>query len=177
MNKLPIIAGIALGLSLAGAANADSRWAQNDVYQDSARVLRAQPIYETVSVTIPEEHCRTVSRPHRSGHHRDSYTQPLLGAIVGGVVGNQFGKGRGNTAMTVAGTLLGASIANDMDRHRGPVHHRPQRECEIVERHETREELVGYRVKYKYKGRIYHTRMDYDPGDTLPVSVSVSPIH
>lgn len=33
----------------------------------------------------------------------------LLGAAVGGLIGNQFGKGSGRTAMTVAGAAVGGS--------------------------------------------------------------------
>ena len=35
------------------------------------------------------------------------------GGIVGGVIGNQFGKGSGKTILTVAGALLGSSIGSD----------------------------------------------------------------
>ena len=32
----------------------------------------------------------------------------LAGAIIGGVIGNQFGKGKGNDAATVLGAIIGA---------------------------------------------------------------------
>jgi uncharacterized protein YcfJ len=47
--------------------------------------------------------------------------------------------------------------------------------CETVDEYQTREEIVAYRVKYRYKGRIYHTRMDHDPGDTIRLHVTVDP--
>ena len=40
----------------------------------------------------------------------------LAGAAVGGVVGNQFGKGSGKTAMTAAGVVGGAVIGNRMSQ-------------------------------------------------------------
>lgn len=40
-------------------------------------------------------------------------TDSILGAIIGGVIGNQFGGGHGKDALTAAGALLGGSIGND----------------------------------------------------------------
>jgi uncharacterized protein YcfJ len=34
------------------------------------------------------------------------------GAVVGGVIGNQFGSGKGNTAATIGGALLGGYVGN-----------------------------------------------------------------
>ena len=35
------------------------------------------------------------------------------GALIGGVIGNQFGDGSGQVAATILGSLIGASIANN----------------------------------------------------------------
>ncbi len=185
MNKLITTSLLALSIGVSGCASASPRWAhdrhhwkEDHAFEDVARVIKVKPIYDTIQVSVPEERCWR-ERIHRSSYHRDSYTTPLVGAIVGGVVGNQFGRGSGKTAMTVAGTLLGASIANDLDRaHYDDDDYRPvhRRRCETVNRYESREEIVGYRVKYRYKGRTYHTRLDHDPGDTLRVRVTVRPI-
>jgi surface antigen len=47
-----------------------------------------------------------------------------LGAIVGGIIGNQFGKGSGRTAATIGGVVLGGIVGNQLakdackdDRH------------------------------------------------------------
>jgi uncharacterized protein YcfJ len=186
MNKLITTPLLALIIGVSGCASASPRWAHEHhewenrhQFEDVARVINVKPIYDTVQVSVPEQRCWR-ERVLRSSYHRDSYTTPLVGAIIGGVVGNQFGRGSGKTAMTVAGTLLGASIGNDLDHSRydddddyRPVH---RRRCETVNNYESREEIVGYRVKYRYKGRIYRTRMDHDPGDTLRVRVTVRPI-
>ena len=99
------------------------------------------------------------------------------GGIVGGVVGNQFGGGHGKTALTVAGTLLGASVGHEYNRS----HYRPRstvehvRRCETVDRYEQQQQLVGYRVKYRYEGQIYYTETDEHPGKFIPVRVRVTP--
>ncbi len=201
MNKLIHISSLALGIALAGCASADSRWddheddlyrdraipaetigydaADEEQFEDTARVLRVTPIYETVQVSVPEERCWKERYYQRSAHgHDDSYTPPLVGAIVGGVIGNQFGRASGKTAMTVAGSLLGASIARDISHKERHVDHRPQhrRRCETTQRVTQREELVAYRVKYRYKGRVFHTRMNHRPGKRIRVRVMVDPI-
>jgi len=143
-----------------------------------ARVVDAEPLYETIEVARPTTECWT-ERVTRNDHRRDSYTAPIAGGIVGGVVGNQFGRGSGKTAMTVAGALLGASLGNDHNRS----HYRPRptvdhvRRCETVDRYEQQQQLTGYRVKYRYEGQTYYTETTEHPGKFLPVRVNVSPVN
>lgn len=40
----------------------------------------------------------------------------VAGAVIGGVVGNQFGKGSGNTAATIGGAILGGIAGNAIAR-------------------------------------------------------------
>ena len=96
------------------------------------------------------------------------------------MVGNQFGGGRGKTALTVAGALLGASIGNDHNS----AHYRGGRRgvenvrrCETVDHYEQEQHLVGYRVKYSYEGQTYYTRTTEYPGKFIPVRVKVSPVN
>lgn len=180
MNTPRTFASLLLGaaVALTGCASAGPhRDHHASGFRDTAKVIDVTPVYDTVSVLIPEEHCwREPPRRHRHHYRNDSATAPILGAIIGGVVGNQFGEGSGKTAMTVAGSLLGASVAHDAQySHHG---HRPahgRQVCETVERREYREEVVAYDVTYRYRGRVYETRMDHDPGKHIDVSVDVRP--
>ena len=36
--------------------------------------------------------------------------------------------------------------------------------------------VVGYNVEYRYRGDVYVSRLDYDPGDRLRIRISVSPV-
>jgi uncharacterized protein YcfJ len=148
--------------------------ADNSFY-DKARVLNSKPLYETVRVNHPEERCWNERVHHRGGSRSESYTPTIAGAIVGGVVGNQFGKGRGKDAMTVAGALLGASVGNDLGKKPGRGYVTSERRCETVDNFREHEELVGYHVKYKYNGQVFHTRTQNDPGQYINVTVSVAP--
>ncbi|MES9899443.1 MAG: glycine zipper 2TM domain-containing protein [Sedimenticola sp.] len=163
---------IMLALSLAFASG--SALADNSYY-DTASVLKAKPIYETVRVNQPEERCWNESVRHRGGGRSHSYTPTITGAIIGGVVGNRFGRGSGKDAMTVAGALLGGSIGNDLGKRPSRGYVTQERRCETVDHYQEQEELVGYRVKYSYNGKTYWTRMASNPGRSLKVRVSVEP--
>ena len=43
-------------------------------------------------------------------------TGTLMGAIAGGVIGNQFGKGSGRVASTFAGAVIGGIVGNEIGR-------------------------------------------------------------
>lgn len=173
-------------LVLAPAANAEGgRYAQYDSghYTDVADVIDVQPIVNTVRVATPRRECwdEEVQYRHSGYYGGESYTPAILGGIVGGVAGHQFGKGDGNTLMTIAGALLGGSVGRDHARyHRGPRHHGGystvvETRCSVRTEYHEEERVDGYRVKYSYDGRIYTTRMNHHPGDRIRVDVNVTP--
>jgi len=48
--------------------------------------------------------------------------------------------------------------------------------CRNVTEQHAREHIAGYRVTYSYGGEVETTRMSYDPGEQMPVNVSLSPM-
>ena len=140
-----------------------------------ARVIRVKPIYDTVEVSVPEEYCD-------EGYLAAAPDAKLAGAVAGGVVGaiagDQFGNGK--TSATIAGTVIGATVGHQVGPRLAEWYPSSQwipGGCETVERTELREELVGYRVKYRYRGHVYHTRTDHHPGDHIRVNRRARPIH
>ena len=51
-----------------------------------------------------------------------------------------------------------------------------QHSCRNVTEKRARETIVGYRVTYRYGGETATTRLSYDPGERMPVNVSLSPM-
>lgn len=146
---------------------------------DYARVTRVEPIYERVDYAAPRDECWTEQVPIRSYAPR-SYTAPILGAIIGGAVGNALGHHEVNRKVgAVAGAALGASMGRDIANRNGDgyerVDYRDRRVCRTVDEHSYRDEVVAYRVFYRYNGRDFVTRMPYDPGQRLRVDVRVEP--
>lgn len=175
-------------LVLAPAANAEGgRYDEygSGHYTDMAEVIDVQPIVNTVRVATPRRECWDEEVQYRhSGYHRgDSYTPAILGGIVGGVAGHQFGKGDGNTLMTIAGALLGSSVGRDhAGYHRGSRHDGyggystvVETRCSVRTEYHEEERVHAYRVRYSYDGRIYTTRTKHHPGERIRVNVNVIP--
>lgn len=145
-----------------------------------ARVLSVQPIIRKVKVKTPVRECyRDVEYYSHDRPARGTGASTLVGAIVGGVVGHQFGSGRGNDAATVAGSLIGAAIGNDTAQRRYGYetveYSRPVERCTTKVKHHKEERIEGYDVIYQFNGQKYATRMPYDPGRELRVRVDVRP--
>lgn len=142
---------------------------------------------------------RPVQEEYVSDARSSSGAGTVLGAIIGGVVGHQFGNSSGGRdRATAAGAIVGGLIGNSVERdnarygdgygynsgyrrassrdyvqvERIPVTRDVQR-CNVVS--ETREEIRGYDVRYRYHDREYTTRLSHDPGPTIPVTVDVRP--
>ena len=50
-----------------------------------------------------------------------------------------------------------------------------QQACHSVTRQRARQQVVAYRVTYRYGEETQTTRLSYDPGQRMPVTVSLSP--
>ena len=114
LYKEMLILGV-LGVAVSTTALADRGGKSGYQY---ARVVGVDPIVRYVQVTTPVRECwdevvyEDVYDERRYRAHRTA-GPTILGGLIGGVIGHQFGHGRGRDAMTVAGTLVGAAIAND----------------------------------------------------------------
>ncbi|MDH3688775.1 MAG: glycine zipper 2TM domain-containing protein [Gammaproteobacteria bacterium] len=179
MKRKMYLAGVVLGsLTLGGQIFAYSDESTSD-YVDEARVINSVPIYQEVRVETPRRECWQETTTYYEQSPGKSITAEVIGGIVGGVVGNQFGSGSGRDIATVAGAVLGGSLAHDIERK----HYAKQRSypvtterCKTVNEYHTEERLAGYRVTYEYDGRQYTTRTSQDPGSTIRVRVGVAPI-
>jgi uncharacterized protein YcfJ len=102
----------------------------------------------------------------------------LLGALIGGAVGNQVGKGDGRTAATVAGAVIGGALGNKVDREHDSTAYEYRDNSGVVRRCRTVSDggrFGGYDVTYRYAGQTYHALMNYRPGRTMRVMVQVRP--
>ncbi|MEM1229968.1 MAG: glycine zipper 2TM domain-containing protein [Pseudomonadota bacterium] len=153
--------------------------AQANVSYERAPVVDVEPIYETVSYSVPTEVCRdeevAVHTPRRRGA-----TGPILGAVIGGAIGHAVGHRKRNKQVGAAvGAVLGGSIGADISRQRArygeTVRYRTERVCHQSEEIREEERQVGYRVSYLYGGETYRTTTETHPGDSIRVRVAVSP--
>ena len=144
-----------------------------------APVVGADPIVQVVTDRIPHETCRDERvKVVVQGGHGHSTTPPILGAIIGGTVGGALGSdSRHQPLIAGAGAALGASIGHDVS-HQQNAHsyYTTEKYCEVDYELRDREEVVGYRVSYRYGDSIYHTRTAAHPGETIRVRVELQPL-
>lgn len=172
---------LALGLlSATTTVLADHPQAETNSYSDYARVVDVDPIIRRSYTSIPEQKCSyTRNYSERAGgRHRRGFAPTLVGGLIGGLIGNQFGGGRGNTALTFAGAVTGAAIANSHRNAAGNQRYYRDRHklCRTVRHRREVKQVDGYRVTYRYKGRTFVRIMDEDPGNRVRIRVSVMPL-
>lgn len=173
-----ILIALPVSILLATAAHAETSYA-DDAYQrgqiQQGRVLNATPIYQTVRTPQRREVCWDEEVTYREPGRR-SRTGPIVGTIIGGAIGNQFGGGHGRDALTVAGALLGRAIAKDAADQGGQRYTEVETRCRTETDYVEQDRLRGYNVEYEYNGQVYNTRTRSDPGDYIDLRVSVTPV-
>ena len=82
-----------------------------------AAVLPAAAMASPQSDAGYGRNCRDVEVT-RQKPHQDSnrVAGTAIGAVAGGVIGNQFGKGKGKTATTIAGAVGGGVVGNKIQK-------------------------------------------------------------
>lgn len=158
--------------------------AASGVAYDEAQVVDVVPIYETVRIATPREVCHVERvRVDARGGRRASVTAPIVGGIIGGAIGNAAAHDtRHRGVATMAGALLGASIARDVAasgralRSARPLRYRTEEVCEVHDEFREEERLAGYRVTYEYAGELFTMQTVEQPGATVPVRVQVTPV-
>ncbi len=148
---------------------------------DYARVVSSEPIIRYVTISTPVRECWQDTEYYTVDRRGNgSAVSTLFGAVIGGVIGHQFGSGRGNDVATVAGTLIGAAVGNNSAHrrygHTTTQYSRPVERCKTVITERQEERIDGYNVVYRYNGQKYATRMPYDPGRELRIRVDIRPV-
>lgn len=167
MNKSMIVGAVlgAVGVT-AGGAVATYSLVGGPQY---AEVLAVQPIKETIKT--PREVCKDVAVTRQApvkDQHQIAGT--AIGAVVGGLLGNQVGGGNGKKIATVAGAVGGGYAGNKVQEgmQERDTYTTTETRCNTVT--DTSEKLVGYDVKYQVDGKVGQVRMDRDPGSQIPVN-------
>lgn len=176
---MALTAGVALSTPALAYRNDYGR--NNDVRYDWATVVDVDPIIERSRRPVSREVCydQPVERYEPGYTARRNHTgATVLGAVIGGALGNQVGKGDGRKAATIAGAVIGGAVGNNTSRRNGDYY---ETSGGYVRDYETRcreqtawrgeDDVVGYQVTYRYRGDTFHTTMDHHPGNRLRVRV------
>ncbi len=116
------IKNILLVLALVASSGA---YAKSFVKTKYVKVVKHYKIYKTYTKEIPYQSCHYESVPVTKTVYVDVYEKnpvaPILGGVAGGVIGHQFGGGRGKDLATVVGAIAGGALAN---KHYGTKHYK-----------------------------------------------------
>lgn len=176
MNKR-LIASISISTLILGYAVSVN--ASNSSY-DYAAVLEAEPITRMVRVSTPRKECWDEEVTYRESGYRNNGVSTVVGAIIGGALGNAIGHSNTNKKV---GAVVGAVLGGTLGRAHAERKYRPTDEytvveerCQIYHDYEEHEKVIGYRVTYEYNDKVYTTRTDVAPGETIKVRVTVAAI-
>ena len=146
-----------------------------------AAVLRVDPVYDEPAAdtaAAPQQECWEEQVPvgadgGSSNDNGKRTVATMIGAVVGGLLGNQVGKGDGRRAATVAGAVAGGVVGSQVGADR--PQYTTQRHCRPSGGAAGPRHVVAYDVEYRYRGEVFSSRLAYDPGDRVRVRVSVTP--
>jgi uncharacterized protein YcfJ len=167
MNK-SMITGIVVGVGAATAIGGIAGYQILDKQPAYAEVLKAEPVYQTIKT--PRRECRDVLVSHRAPvQDQNRIAGSAIGAVVGGLLGNQFGGGSGKTLATVGGAVAGGYAGNQVQKgmQNRDVQTSPETRCKTV--YDSHRQIAGYRVSYRLGKQEGVVRMDHDPGSQIPV--------
>lgn len=120
-----------------------------NVRTEYARVLRAEPVYQTLRATAMVEECED------GAPAEDAEPRRGLAKVVGAV----------KDALT--------PNSDEAEPEAGAP---PREGCDVVPTEREFRRPIAYDVDYVHHGVKYRSRMPYDPGNRLRVRVSVTPI-
>lgn len=153
-------------------------------FYDYGKVIKVTPVYHTYH--SPKQRCYRHYDDYRrhKGHHlgyrNDTSISTIVGAVAGGTIGNQLGKGKENrAAYTAAGAVVGGVIGHELadNRHR----HQYDKHARCYDKQQqysysNRKKLKGYNVRYRYKGETFTTFSHQHPGRRIKLEVNLSPV-
>ena len=143
-------------------------------YTDYANVTAVEKVYKQYRTEEPYQECYIQETLQNAGD--GSATNEIIGAILGGAIGNKLGEGDGKEVMTLAGIVLGASMANDAEKANSTGQVVVSQEvCETKVKTSIERRLSHYLINISYVGRdlsFTSKRRPYD--DVIKVKVTVS---
>ena len=148
-RSLPVVLLLALPMLVVATSVAAQETVipKENIRTGYARVLRVEPVYQTLTATRMEQRCdgRTVppEDPSAGG----------LSRIVGAV----------KDAFTPETGAVAKPAASD------------DKDCQLVPVQREFRRPIAFDVDYVYKGMKYRSRLPHDPGNRLRVRVSITP--
>ncbi|MDP3419512.1 MAG: glycine zipper 2TM domain-containing protein [Thiobacillus sp.] len=167
MNK-SMLTGVIAGAIAVTAIGGVAGYKALNSGPEFAEVLAVKAVTETTKT--PKEVCEDVVVNEQAPvKDPNRIAGTAVGAVAGGLLGNQIGGGSGKTIATVAGAAAGGYAGNQVQKNmqEKDVVSRTERRCRTVQESSSR--TIGYDVRYRLGEEEGQVRMDHEPGPRLPV--------
>lgn len=145
------------------------------------RVISSTPNLERITETRQQcsyETQQLVQAPVAQQAGMSSTGGAILGALAGGLLASQIGKGNGKHVAIAAGSATGAMIGRNMAEQPSgsggvsTVSHQQVQVCRPV--NVQREQVRDYTVRYEHQGQEYQVQLPQQPGQWLKLNISHS---
>lgn len=136
-------------------------------------IVDVQTIYGSNSYNVPKRICSDVDVPvYRNGNNSNNI---ITGAIIGGVIGHQFGKGDQRKDNRNAGAIIGGLIGSQ-NQNGNVVQYRRETQCRTEYQRQEESFISHYIVVINVHGNTIRqqTGIAYNVGDTVRLRVSYS---
>ena len=133
-----------------------------------AQVSNIEELTETINT--PQEICEDVPVTRkRAPKDKHKIAGSAIGAVVGGLLGNQIGGGSGKKVATIAGAAAGGYTGNKVQGNMQDkdTYTTTERKCHTVTN--SHENVIGYKVTYSIGEEVNTIRMDKKPENRIPV--------
>ena len=139
-------------------------------------VVSSTAIMQQVIRNNPERSCSIVEVPVY-GNTKGNASDAIAGAIIGGILGNQVGGGKGKDAATIFGAILGAKVGEENGGQKVIVGYKQVEQCSITYVRVTENVVVGFETSVELYGDMVHTfetNRQYRVGSIVPVKMTLS---
>ncbi len=143
------------------------------------RVISSTPNLERITETRQQcsyETQQVMQPPVASQAGMGGTGGAVLGALAGGLLASQIGKGNGKHAAIAAGSATGALIGKNMAEQSGSTASYPsysQQQVQVCRPISVqREQVRDYTVRYEHQGQEYQVLLTQQPGQWLKLNIS-----
>ncbi|MDP1645559.1 MAG: glycine zipper 2TM domain-containing protein [Thiobacillus sp.] len=167
MNK-SMLTGVIAGAVAVTAIGGVAGYKALNPEPEFAEVLAVKPVTETTKT--PKKVCDDVVINEQAPvKDPNRVAGTAIGAVAGGLLGNQVGGGSGRTLATIAGAAAGGYAGNQVQKNMQEKNtvSRTERRCKTV--YESHTQTIGYDVRYRMGKEEGQVRMDHQPGPRIPV--------
>ena len=150
--------GIALCFGIISIVFASGAFAGSSIVYGN--ITKVEPVYTQVTNRQPVQVCKQVQVPvYGNNGQGNNGANTVLGAIIGGVIVNQFGSGSGKEAATALGAVIGAQKGSQSGNN-SIVGYQMVNQCHTEYSNTSRAIVNEYDLTYNVNGNIIKLRVN-----------------